>query len=107
MEAGMSDDSKDKRVTFEIIFWAAVVVVALLYISYVLVPKSQDLARREAELKVARDERERLSDELARKQEVIQELKGPNPPPDVSEREMRRSINWRKEGEVRISLQDD
>jgi len=106
MEAKMSDDSKNSRVTFEIIFWAIIVVVSLLYISYWLVPSSGELAKRQAELKAARNDYKNLSEELARKQAVVNALKGDSMTPDVVERELRKR-NYSREGEVRISLEDN
>jgi len=102
----MSDDSKNSRATFEIIFWAAIVVISLLYISYALVPKSGELAKRQAELKAARNDCKDLTEELARKQAVINAVKGDNIAPDVVERELRKR-NYSKDGEVRISLEDN
>jgi len=93
-------------VTFEIIFWAAIVVVALLYISYFLVPKADALSARDADLKATREERARLADELARKDAIIKALKGDEPSPDVIERELRKR-NFGRADETRISLADD
>lgn len=103
----MSDDKANVRITVEIIFWAAIVVACLLYYSYVLVPKSQELQKKQDEMKAAKAEIAQLQAELEKKKALISIYQNGALPPYVVEMELRKLGYTRKDKEVIIPLDNN
>jgi hypothetical protein len=103
----MSENEKSTRWTFEMIFWSVLVLGALLYVSYGLLPLGDRLRESRQRLQAARQEVEQMEADLARVRSCTRALGGEEPSPDVIERELRNRLGYRREGEVRISLADE
>lgn len=89
------------------IFWSVLVLGALLYVSYGLLPLGDRLRESRQQLQAARQEVEQMEADLARVRDCTRALGGEEPSPDVIERELRNRLGYRREGEVRISLADE
>ncbi|GEM_PF-4031402 len=89
------------------IFWSVLVLGALLYVSYGLLPLGDRLRESRQRLQAARQEVERMEADLARVRACTRALGGEEPSPDVIERELRNRLGYRRKGEVRISLADE
>jgi cell division protein FtsB len=97
-------NAKGVNWTFETIFWTAIVVITLSYISYGLIPQSDDISEQEALLAARRGEAARLEAELARTRATISALTGEGFEPETAEREMRNRLGYHKPGETRIPI---
>lgn len=99
-------NERETRWTFEIIFWMGLVVAALLYISYGILPEGDRLRRHEEQLKTAQQEAEKMEAEIARTRATVKALNGEKPVPEVTERELRK-LGYKRPGETRILLSDE